>query len=130
MDIPRAQRDELKALSKEVFGVESRYQKFFETKDLLTRKETQPILDEKGMPLESGATQEVDVPVLNAQGLKQYVVKRRSVEEVLDLLKSFQVKRNEFLAEMNAKKEAAAAKKAEADKVAKLNEQLAGSALT
>lgn len=126
----REQRDQLKALSTEVFGASSKYQKFFETKELVTRKEEQPILDEKGNPLESGATQTVDVPVLSKSGLKQYRMKYRSVEEVIELLQDFKAKRDTFLAEMQAKKEAAKKKQEEIENAIKVGEQLTGSALT
>lgn len=125
MDISRDLREELKELSKEVFGKTSKYQKLFEQQELVTKKVTETVPGENGEP---DIQREVTVPVL-LNGAKQFRMVYRTPEQVLELLKEFKAKRDEFLAKMKADQEAAAAKaKADAD-AKKLQEDLGGSAL-
>jgi hypothetical protein len=87
MDITREQREQLKALSTEVFGVASKYQKLYDQKELVTSKTVEIVPGENGQP---DTTKEVEVPVLyNDNGVKQYRMKYRSTEEVLQLLLEF-----------------------------------------
>lgn len=125
----REQREELKALSKEVFGVSSRYQKLYQYDKVLTQKITETVPGVDGAP---DTEKEVEVPIY-AKGttkVKQSVRKYRSTEEVLELLRSFKAKRDEFLAQMKAQQEAAKAKKEQDAAAEKLKEELTGSALT
>lgn len=128
MDLSRELREELKSLSKEVFGVSSKWQKLMEYNHVLTTKVKETVPGVDGAP---DTEKEVEVPLF-VQGtkVKQSVRKYRTAEEVLELLRSFKAKRDEFIANMKAQQEAAKAKK-EADEAAqKVQEQLAGSALT
>jgi len=125
MDIPRAQRDELKALSKEIFGASSRWQKMFEVDKLVTTTVTETVPGENGAP---DTTKESEVPVLVGKS-KQYTREYRTVDQVLESLRELKVKRDEFLAQMKKQQEEAKAKKAEQDQQKKLQEELGGSAL-
>lgn len=125
----REQREELKALSKEVFGVSSRYQKLYEYNQVLTQKIKEIV---PGVDGSEDEEKEVEVPIY-AKGttkVKQSVRKYRSTEEVIELLRSFKAKRDEFLAQMKAQQEAAKAKKEQDAAAEKLKEELTGSALT
>jgi hypothetical protein len=129
MDISRELREELKSLSKEVFGVSSKWQKLMEYDHVLTHKVKETVPGENGEP---DTEREVEVP-LYAPGttkVKQSVRKYRTPEEVLELLKGFKAKRDEFIAQMKAQQEAAKAKAAEEAQAKKVQEELAGSALT
>lgn len=122
----RAQREEMKALSLEIFGKTSRYSKLFVYDDVLTHEVDEVVPGENGA---EDTTKKVRVPLL-FNGSKQSRRKYRNVEEVIQLLRDFKGKRDEFLAQMKAQQAEAAAKK-EADLAAKkLQEELGGSALT
>lgn len=123
--LSREMREEMKELSKAVFGVSSKYQKLYEQNELVTEKRMETVPGENGEP---DTEREVTVPVLK-NGSKQTRVVRRNNQEVLDLLRTFKARRDEFMAQMQAQQDAAKAKKAEADKAAKLQEDLGGSAL-
>lgn len=127
MDTTREQRELLKALSTEIFGVSSRYQKLYEGQELVTKTVTETVPGENGAP---DTQKEVKVPVLAANGAKQFRVVRRSTEEVLELLQGFKVKRDEFLAQMKQQQEEAQAAKAAEDLAKKVQEDFGGSALT
>ena len=88
MDIPRELRNELNALSKEVFGVSSKWRTFLKkgASQLVTRKSTETTPGKDGA---EDTTREVDVPVLTPYGAKQFVQKRYSLEEVHELLLSY-----------------------------------------
>lgn len=122
----RAVREALKALSLEVFGKSSRYQKLFEYDHVKTHKIKETVPGENGAP---DTEVEKEVPLL-FNGSKQSVRKYRSVEEVMQLMLDFKAKRDEFVAQMKAQQEEAK-KKAEAEAQAKkVQEELGGSALT
>lgn len=128
MDLSRELREELKALSKEVFGASSKWQKMMEYNHVLTTKikETVPGVD--GAP---DTEVEKEVPLLvEGTKVKQSVRRYRTPEEVLELLRSFKAKRDEFIANMKAQQEAAKKAKEEQAQAAKIQEELAGSALT
>lgn len=123
---PRAIRDQLKALSKEIFGTENKYRKLYEGKELITRKTVETVPGENGEP---DTTKTVDVPVL-MNGTKQYRMIYRTTNEVMALLKEFKVKREEFLVQLKAQQEADKKAKEEAEIAKKVQDSLAGSALT
>lgn len=125
----REQRDQMKALSLEIFGKSSRYQKMFQYDEVLTRKVKETVPGENGAP---DTEREVEVPVMvgPGKGSKQSRRKYRTVEQVIQVLVEFKAKRDEFIAQMKKQQEEAAAKK-EADLQAqKLQQELGGSALT
>lgn len=125
----RPVREALKALSKEVFGASSRYEKLFEYDHVLTHKVKETVPGENGAP---DTEREVEVPLM-AKGttkVKQSVRKYRSVEEVMQVMLDFKAKRDAFIAEMKAQQEAAKAKQEADAKAKKLQDDLGGSALT
>lgn len=122
----REQREKLKALSLEIFGKSSRYQKLFEYDEVLTHKVTETIPGENGEP---DRTETKEVPTLY-NGVKQSRRRYRTAEEVLQLMLDFKAKRDEFLKQMEEQKAAAKAKKEEEARLAKIQEELGGSALT
>lgn len=121
----REQREQMKALSTEVFGKSSRYQKMFVYNDVLTHEVDEVV---PGVDGAEDTTKKVRVPLLY-NGSKQSRQKYRTVEQVIQLLQEFKAKRDEFMAQMKAQQEAAAAKEAELA-AKKLQEELGGSALT
>ena len=66
----RAVRDAMKALSKEIFGSESRYKKLFEYDHVLTHKVKETVPGENGEP---DTEREVEVP-LYAKGTKNEAI--------------------------------------------------------
>ena len=124
----REQREELKALSKEVFGASSKWQKLMEYDHVLTRKIKETVPGENGEP-DKEVEREVPVFAPGTTKVKQSVRKYRSIEEVLELLKGFKAKREEFIAQMKKQQEEAKAKREADAQAAKVQEQLGGSAL-
>ena len=116
MNITRAEREELNALSKEVFGVSSKWQKFFKgVSELYTKTVKEVVPGDKGAP---DTTKEVTVPVL-LDGAKQYKTKAYSVDECRTLLLQAIAQRDAYLAEMKKQQELAEIAK-------KVQEQAAG----
>ena len=124
----RKQREQLKALSKEIFGASSKWQKLMEYDHVLTHKVKETVPGENGEP---DAEREVEVPLFVAgTKVKQSVRKHRSIEEVLTLLLDFKAKRDEYVAKVKAAQEEAKKKREEEEQARKVQEQLGGSALT
>lgn len=122
----REEREQLKALSTQVFGASSRYKKLYEYDHVLTHKVTETVPGENGQP---DTEVEKEVPLLY-NGSKQSVRRYRTTEEVIQLMLDFKTKREEFLAQMKKQQEEQKSKK-EADELAKkVQEDLGGSALT
>jgi len=124
----REQREELKALSQEVFGASSKWQKLMEYDQVLTRKIKETVPGQDGQP-DQEVEREVPIFAPGTTKVKQSVRKYRSVEEVLELLKGFKAKRDEFIAQMKKQQEEAKAKKEADAQAQKVQEQLGGSAL-
>lgn len=120
MDIPRELRMELNALSKEVFGVSSRWQKLLKkgTMELVTRKTTEVVpaktADNNGVTeiLEPETTKEVEVPVLTPYGAKVFVPKNYTLEEIHTLLLGYKKQIDEIKATMKLQEEEKKAKEA------------------
>lgn len=125
-DVSREQREQLKALSLEIFGKTSRYQKLYEYDEVKTQTVTETVPGENGQP---DTTKETNVPVL-FNGSKQMTRRFRTTEEVLELMLNFKAKREEFMAQMKAQQEEAKAKTDAETQAKKIQEQLGGSALT
>lgn len=122
----REEREQLKALSKELFGSPSRYQKLYQYDQVKTHKIKESVPGVDGAP---DTEVEKEVPLLY-NGSKQSVRKYRTTEEVLQLMLDFKVKRDEYMAQVKKAQEEQKAKE-EADKLAKkVQEDLGGSALT
>lgn len=99
-DIPRKDREELNALSKEIFGVSSKWQKFARgISELVTKTVKEVVPGDKGAP---DTERNVTVPVLTLEGAKQYKIKVYSVEEIREMLLKYKVQRDQIIAEMNA----------------------------
>lgn len=127
MDIPRELREELKKLSKEVFGVSSKWQKMLEGQSvLLTRKTTEVVPAEEG---KEATTKEVEVPVLTSYGAKQFVMKYLTVEEVHTKLLEFKKQLDAMREQIKQQQEEKKAKEAEELALKNLKESAQGSAV-
>lgn len=123
----RAQREELKKLSQEIFGASSKWKKFLDngTKELVTMKKVETVPGENGAP---DTQKEVDVPIL-FNGVKQYRQKYYTVESLLELFQGLKKKRDEFMAMIKKQNEEAQAKKLAEEQAKKVQDELGGSAL-
>ena len=103
MNITRKEREELNKLSQEVFGVSSRWQKFFKgVSELVTKTVTETVPGDKGAP---DTTREVVVPVLDEKGAKSRKIRAYSVDEVRKLLLDAKRQRDEYIAKIKAQQE-------------------------
>jgi hypothetical protein len=124
----REQREQLKALSAEIFGKSSRYQKLFVYDQVLTRKIKEVVPGENGAP-DTEVEKEVPILAPGTTKVKQSVRRYRTVEEVIKLLQDFKAKRDEYIANMKKAQDEAKAKKDAEDQAKKIQEELGGSAL-
>lgn len=126
-DATREQREQMKALSQEIFGASSKWQKLYKYDEVLTQTVTETVPGVDGAP---DTTKEVKLPVfVEGTKVKQISRKYRTTQEVLELLLSFKEKRDAYIANMK-KLQAEALAKRQADEAAKkLQADLAGSAL-
>lgn len=128
MDIDYATKEEMKALSKEVFGSSSRWQTMLKKgySEVVTRTVTEEIPGENGA---EPTVKETKVPVLTESGGRQSRHKNHTVESLKALMFAYKVQRDAFLAEHKRKQEEEAAKKAQAELDKKITEEVSGSAL-
>lgn len=121
-------RQKLNALSKEVFGSSSRWQKLVNTGhlELLTQEvnETVPSDVEGGEP----TVQKVNKPILTKTGAQQKVNKRYTVESVVELMLDIKKKREEYLEKMKSLQAEAKAAQAKAELIKQIHADAAGSA--
>ena len=115
----REQREQLKALSTEIFGKSSRYQSLYEQKELVTRTVVETIPGENGAP---DTTKETQVPDL-LNGSKRYRIKHNTTEEVLAILLKLKAIQDEYLAKRKQEQELA-------EQTKKVQDVLTGTALT
>lgn len=103
MNIERKVREEFNALSKEVFGVSSKWQNFYKGVDELV---TKTVIEEIPPEKEGDAptTKEVKVPVLRDGG-KQYKRRYYTIDEIRNILVGAKAQRDMILAKMKADKE-------------------------
>ena len=102
MYITRAEREELNALSKEVFGVSSKWQKLFQgVPEVVTRTLKEVVPGDKGAP---DTVKETLVPVL-VNGQKQSRIREYSVEELRKLLLDAKKQRDDHFAKIKAAQE-------------------------
>jgi len=126
--VDRKTRLELNALSKDVFGVSSKWQKLVEKgyAELITKEVTETVPPEKEG--DEPTTKTSQVPVLTESGGKQSIWKRHTVESVREFMlerkKTLDVLR-ELLKKQHEEK---LAKAAEVEQAKKLNEENAGNA--
>lgn len=126
-DATREQRDQMKALSQEIFGASSKWQKLYKYDAALTLTKTETVPGVDGAP---DTTKEVEVPLyVEGTKVKQFERKYRTTQEVLDLLLSFKAKRDEYLANMKKLQAEALAKRKADEERKKLEQELSGSAL-
>lgn len=127
--ISRNERKELDALSKEVFGSASRWQKLVNKgyeEALMEEKFEDVPADEKG---EGGGTKAVQVPVkATASGGVKYVRKYHTEETIKEYMLQTKKHFEEIRAQIKKHQDDIAAQKAEDAKVKKLNDENAGSA--
>jgi len=123
--LTRQEREELKALSKEIFGVSSKYEKFYVQKELIVRKTTEIVPGENGEP---DTMKDVEVPV-SVNGVRQWQNKYRTTEEVLQLLQEFKAGRDAYAAQVKLQEEEAKAKEEAAAKLKQIQEDFTGSAV-
>jgi hypothetical protein len=128
MEIARSIRQELNALSKDVLGTSSRWQKLVNKgyTELVTEEveETVPAEKEGEQP----TTKRVQAPVLSPTGARQYVVKYHTVESVQQLLLEQKAQLDNIRAMIKKQNEEVKAKQ-EAEATAKqLHQELSGSA--
>ena len=98
MFIDRKTREELNALSKELFNVSSKWKSLLDHGEniLVTETKTETIPGENGQP---DTTEEIKIPVLK-NGVRQYTHKSYTLEEVKERLLTLKKGRDEYIAKM------------------------------
>lgn len=127
--LTRTERDELNALSKEVFGSTSRWQKLINSgyPKLLTEKVTELVpATEEG---KEDTTREVDVPVKRANGTYQSVLTRYTVDGIREYMLERKKQLDLIRAEIKKRQEEAKVKQEQEKLALKVHEELQGSAL-
>lgn len=104
MDLTRDQREELKALSKEVFGNESKWKKLLERgyyhEETEEKEETVPGETKEDGTVVEATTRKVKVPILNKHGQRVKTVKYHTYESLLKLMVDFKKQMDEIKAQM------------------------------
>lgn len=126
--VDRKTRLELNALSKDVFGVSSKWQKLVEKGYLeeVTEEVTETVPAEKEG--DAPTTKTVRVPVLTASGGKQSLLKRYTVETVREFLLERKKTLDTLRALLKKQHEDKLAKAKEEAEAKKINDANAGSA--
>lgn len=127
--LSRVEREELNALSKEVFGASSRWQKLI-TKgvaEVVTETTTEYVPAEDGVG--EGTTREVEVPVKRKDGALISRTKHFDKDTVKTYMLERKVKLEEFKAMIDKMKADEAAKKAQDELEANVQEEIGGSSL-
>ena len=129
MQLTKNERKELDALSRDVFGISSRWQKMVEKgeKELVTHEVTETVPAEKEG--EEPTTRQVRVPLLSERGEQQFVMKRHTVECVKELLSGYKSQLDTIRAQIAAQKEEASAKQRAEEQAKQLHKELSGSAV-
>lgn len=123
MNVDRETKEQLNALSKEVFGSASRWVKLVEKgyQKLVTEEVEETIpADENG---ENGGVNVVQKPVLTGSGGKQFTTERHTVDSVRTLMQNLKKQRDDYFAAVAKAKVQAA----ELEKAAQLANQIGGS---
>lgn len=128
MSLNRAQREELKALSLEVFGSSSRYQKLMNNgySELVTEE-----IDEivPGVDGAEDTVKKVKIPVKREDGALQYVTKYHTAESVKEYMLDLKKKQEEFKALMEKALAEQKARQEEQKAANAVQDQAGGSAL-
>lgn len=124
----RQTREELNALSKEVFGSSSRWQKLLTDgySELVTEEVPETIPSE--VEGEEPKTTMVRRPVLNAAGQKQSVTKRHTEDSIREYMLDLKKRREEIMAMIKKQQDEQAAAKARTELINKVNQEAFGSA--
>lgn len=127
MDISREFRMELNALSKEVFGVSSRWQTILKkgTSQLVTKKVIETVPGKEG---EEPTTKEVDQAVLTPHGAKVFVQKYPTLEELHETMLNYKIQLDAIKAQMKKQEEEKIAKEAEEKAIQTVKEAAQGTA--
>jgi len=128
MQVNRTDRKELDALSKDIFGVSSRWQKLVEKgySELVTEEKTETVPAEKEG--DEPTTRQVKVPILTSFGAKQYVIKRHTLESVKEFLLEQKTQLDNIRAQIKKHQEEQKAKEDAENRAKQIHEQVAGSA--
>lgn len=126
--IDRMTRLELNALSKDVFGTSSRWQKMVDKgyKEQVTEEVTETVPAEKEG--DAPTTRQVWVPVKNSGGSFMYVIKRHTVETVLAYMVEQKIKLDALRDQIKKQYEAKLAEQKATEEAKKLNQEFSGSA--
>lgn len=126
--VDRKTRLELNALSKDVFGVSSKWQKLVEKgyAELITEEVTETVPPEKEG--DQPTTKTTNVPVLTESGGQQSILKRHTVESVREFMLERKKSLDILRALLKKQHEDRLAKAKEEEQAKKLNEENAGNA--
>lgn len=131
--LSHAERDEMKALSKEVYGASSRCKKLIDDgyAQLLTETVTEyvPGKTKEDGTEEEGTTREVQVPLKRADGAKQSVITRHTVDSVRKEMLDRKAKIAEIRAIMKQQQDEQQAKRQKEALMREVHEELQGSAV-
>jgi len=127
-ELSSAERNYLKALSKEVYGSSSKAKKLIEEgfSELLTEETTEYVPGKTEE--EEGTTRQVRVPLKRIDGAFQSVTKHHTTESVKTTMLFIKAKRDEIRALIKKQQEEADAKRKQAELTNQVQQQLAGSA--
>lgn len=127
--IARKDREELNALSKDVFGTSSRWQKLVDKGylELLQEEKEEEVPAEKEG--EAPTTRKVTVPILNEAGQKQHVVKRHTFQSVKEFMLQQKTQLDTIRQMIKDQNEQAQAKERAEAKAQELHQQVSGSAI-
>ncbi len=127
MNLTKNERKELDALSLEVFGSSSRWQK------LVNNGAIMPVMEKKietvpGTETTPETTTEVEVPVLRADGAHQSTIIKHTPESVKAMMIELKIRREKILAMIDAQQKEQKAKEEKEALQKKVQEELGGSA--
>lgn len=127
MYVSREEREELKTLSKEIFGKSSTYQKYLNgVSELVTRTITETVPGKDG---EEPKTVEKKVPVLFGEKTRQYKTRYYTVTEVLEMLRDMKKQLDDYREKMKKLQEEQQAKQKQAELEKQIQKDTAGSAV-
>lgn len=128
MQVSREKKEQLNALSKEIFGSSSRWVKLVDKghTELVTEEVEEVIpADENG---ENGGIDMVKKPVLTASGAHQYVTKRYTVEEIEAKMNEIKTQRDVYVARLKTMQEEQRKAQEAAEVAKKVHADASGSA--
>ncbi len=128
MYVSREVRNELNALSKEVFGVASKWQTIMKKgkSEMITRKTIETVPGKEG---EESTANEIEVPVLTPYGAKQFVQKYYTLEEVREIMLTYKTQLDTIKEQMRKQQEEKTAKEEQEKAVKDVHDTAYGSAV-